>query len=524
MSAMRPHAFVPGLPELVIGTWSDLDARCPERLNPALRVQMSNSVHSDDFIIQEEDGRLILSGKNERATLYAVYQYAREVWGLHWVYPGSEPQMDEPSSGSRIVPGRLVRFCSPKLERRGFVVETVRDPEYLKQMIDWMAKNGANEIFFTFMLWDEYRDELAPEIAKRGLQLTLGGHSMTFFTNRSESLRAFLADHPYTAKKQFNYNDESWFPAFFNQMSDYCKGVPNLTRLSLWPEDVADPSGGDFLSPYIRFSEQLKAHLHAEGIRVEVEHIAYNAGLAWHMLEMGGARPSASVDTLFAYWGRDYRYGYVSTPHENEQRARRALEEWAGAVHGTKRKLTLFEYYSDHFMLSSLFPALPKRIAKDVEYYANLGVDGIVNLIVPYRGPDDYPWQWVHGFNSFVFSRALWGEPLEQILHDYALYYPEDKRGAVQALFEVIESTVTELTRWNVPLFPARAVDPDKAAATKEQAEAIIGTLQRIRSQLSPALASAEIDPQSNLYKYAARLIEYSVKLEEQWRTIKIGM
>ncbi|WP_309121806.1 hypothetical protein [Paenibacillus sp.] len=513
LSALQPRSEGE---ELVLCTWSDLAGHDAERLSPDIREKMRASTGSDDYIIAEGAGRLVLAGKNERATLFALYQYAREAWGLRRAYPGTDIVFDEEAPMRAAATGVFGRFYSPRFERRGFVVENYNDPAYVKLLIDWLAKNGQNEIFFTFMLWDAVRDEIAPEIAKRGLRVTLGGHSMKFFTDRSASFRAIQGDHPYTAKKQFNYKDETWFPAFFDQIAAYCKDVPNLTTLSLWPEDVADNSGAGFLSSYIRFTERLKAHLRAAGIEADVEHIAYNAGLSWDMLEPDGIAPSDGADVLFAYWGRDYRYGYEASPHENEHRARKALEEWTAAVRGQGRRTTIFEYYSDHFMMSSLFPALPRRIAEDVDFYARLGVDGLVDLIVPYKGPLDYPWIWAHGFNSFVFARALWGEPLEDILDEYYAGYPAAERGSVRAMFERIEETVAEATRWNVPLFPARAVDVERAVADAEQADAVIAMLGRIQAALGTNAPEGE--PAGSYETYVRRLIEQSAALEKQWR------
>jgi hypothetical protein len=249
-----------------------------------------------------------------------------------------------------------------------------------------------------------------------------------------------------------------------------------------------------------------------------VEHIAYNAGLAWNMLELTGAKPSADVDTLIAFWGRDYRYGYEDSPHESDQRAKEALENWTRELERTQRKLTIFEYFSDHYMLSNLFPFLSRRIMQDVAYYENLNLLGMVNLVVPYRGSDPYPWKWVHGFNSYVFCRALWSDNLEGILNDYYAFYPDKERAAVQALFEVIETNLAVMTSWNVPLFPARAVDPEKTNASKEQKETILAALEDIRKSIQAVLQQqSELTPASKPYQYAQHIIEYSENLYQRW-------
>jgi hypothetical protein len=511
--------------EVWIGTWGELKTWQPQFLEEHNGFEWKESGYSDEFVIMEMKAQVILSGKSERAALYAVYQYAREVWGLNAIYPGEamckDADVHQPFTGDSGTHLEPIRWYAPRMERRGFVFETINDPPYLIQMLDWFAHNKINEIFFTFTLWDQVGNEIASEISKRGIMVTLGGHSMKFFMNKGESSlpnTATAVDHPYTAKTQLNYRDSEWQAALLQDIVQYCREVPSLTRISLWPEDIADRQTDDFLAHYLRFTEQLRSCLHEGGLPIAVEHIAYNAGLAWNMLELSGAKPSSDVDTLYAYWGRDYEYGYEDSPHESDQRAKAAIENWTRELAPTGRSLTVFEYYSDHYMLTNLFPFIPERIMKDVAYYENQNVYGMVNLVVPYRGPDPYPWKWVHGFNSYVFSRALWSDDLGEILHDYYTHYPENERASVQALFEVIEAKLPAMTAWNIPLFPARVVDPEKAPASREQEETVLAALEDIKQSIQNVLQEhAELKEGSMPYLYAQHLIAYSEALYQRW-------
>lgn len=493
-----------------IGTWAALQADYPELLHED-ELSMMNSSYGDAFLICERDDRLILSGRSERAALYAVYQYAADRWGMHWIYPGEKPVRSSPK-----LDRASFELYSPSMERRGFVFETVDDAVYMKSMVDWLAKNKVNEIFFTFMLWDAIGGELAEDIQRRGLNVTLGGHSMKFLM-KGESAEVGAADHPYTAKKQLIYSDLSWQGELLDKIAEYSQAVPNLTRLSLWPEDIAVQGVDGFLRDYIGFTERLRERLTQANSNVEVEHIAYNAGLSWHMLERGELFPSSTADTLFAYWGRDYRYPLDHNSNDSDERACQALQDWIRAVHENGRQISVFEYYSDHFMLTPLFPMLPARIAEDVAYYRGLGVDGMTNLVVPVRNMDDYPWQWNHGFNSYVFCRSLWGDPIQEILEDYYAYYSESERQAVMALHRTIEELATELTSWNVPLFPARAVDPARARAAPEQAKAVIGLLRKLQAEVKSQLEAAQLHPQDEPSRCATYLITYAKQIEEQW-------
>ncbi|SDD16832.1 hypothetical protein SAMN02799630_02302 [Paenibacillus sp. UNCCL117] len=515
-------------PEQVwIGTWDDLKDWRPDLAQAA---GCGQSRYSDDFVVLRTRHGLVLSGKSERATLYAVYEYAREQWGLGWVYPGEAPAVlgpaawqesrgaDAQGAGSREASAPVrIRAYSPRLERRGFVFETINEPDYLKAMVDWLAKNRVNELFFTFSLWDQVGGELAPEIAKRGISVTLGGHSLMFFLEKGrDRYPNQTAAHPYTAKAQVDFKDAVWQELLLRDMIAYCRDVSNLSRISLWPEDKAADKEG-FLNAYLRFTEKLDAGLREAGLPVCVEHIAYNAGLAWGMLERRDAEPSRDVHTLWAYWGRDYRYGYEDSPHESDRRAKRALLEWADTTGQTGRELTIFEYYSDHFMLSRLFPFMPRRIMEDVAFYEQLQVHGIVDLVVPYRGEDPYPWRWVHGFNSYVFCRALWSDDLEGILRDYYAYYPAAERAGVRALFEELEAQLGQITYWNIPLFPARVVDVDKAEATEEQKERITAALAGIQDAVRRALQQAGLPLDNEAQRFGQHIVELAGSLRSRW-------
>src|SRR5690606_22496752 len=129
-------------------------------------------------------------GQSAHSTLYAVYDAFHKYAGVNWVYPGEAASIAEQSSAesSRITQsvksGHEAKLYEPWFERRGFVFETINEPVYISNMIDWMTKNRINEIFFTFTLWDLLKDVVAPEIVKRGISVTLGGHSMKFFLNK----------------------------------------------------------------------------------------------------------------------------------------------------------------------------------------------------------------------------------------------------------------------------------------------------------------------------------------------------
>lgn len=514
LAAHLTNAKSNAVPErVVLATWRQLSQSSNGQV-PDAAARLKAAVYSDEFVIAEEGETTYLTGNSERAVLFAVYHCLERVFGLRWIYPGPHPAAigNGRKSSSR-------RHFVPVMERRGFVFETIDDIPYMQAMVDWLAKNKINEVFFTFSLWDKIGHALQEMIADRGLTITLGGHSAKFFINPAESAAASQADHPYTAKKQLDYADLGWQAPFFDRIADYCKQVRNLARISLWPEDIKHRQAGDFLGSYIAFTERLQSAFAGAGLDVEVEHIAYNAGLAWDMLERGGHPGSSSIETLYAYWGRDYRDAYATARSESDRRAYAALRDWIAQIRRNGRKATIFEYYSDHFMLSPLFPMLPSRIAQDIADYARLGIDGIANLVVPCPQCEAYPWQWNHGYNSYVFARALWHETIEDIQADYYHAFEPSMREDARRLLERLEQTVPALTSWNVPLFPARAVDPLKVGAIAEERRGeIVSQLQAVIDAAEPFLeAQQQEHPDHPLVLSMKHYVRFARLVREQW-------
>lgn len=502
---------------LIVGTWDDA------RRVGLLPKDIEQEEHEDAYLMAPLASSVLLLGNTERSTLFAVYDYLQRTEGLMAVYP------HEWTLGS--VEGlQHVTIEKPRFRRRGFVFETINEPAYIRSMIDWLAKNRVSEVFFTFTLWESLKEEIEPELQKRGMLLTLGGHSMRFFldTDRTASPK----DHPYHTKVQLDYTDESWYASFMQRLISYCTEIPALRRISLWPEDVAVQTDAEFLSIYIRFTERIKAALLEAGMDIEVEHIAYNAGLSWKMLELQHADSSKDVDTLFAYWGRDYRYSLSRQEEGPDQRAWNSLKHWREGTSAKRKECTVFEYYSDHYMLSFLFPILAQRIRYDLDDYEARQIDGLLNLVVPfvakndpvaYRVDESYDWRWAHGCNSYFFARMSWGDAFDNTMAHYLQVFPPQYREAVQLTLMKLEELVSPLTSYNIPLFPIRAVDPEKRVAageiSKELRVAILDSLRSVQSLAS--MLDLELETNStelNQLKRVVRSLSEGAKhIETQW-------
>lgn len=437
-----------------------------ERLNP--------SGNGDEFEIVHTEENYVIRGNTSRALLYGVYKLIEKVEGLVFLELEQSKKID-----SQGITGTYEG--KPKFARRGNVFETIDDIPFLKRMLDVGTKNGLNEVFFTFFLWDEVKEALLPEIKKRGIDVTLGGHSLRYLLAKAKggtvsgkaaadgAINDLIGEETEftTANAIKNHDflqDEKAQHSVIEVIVSYCEAEPVIRRISIWPEDVGAKGEGAklFLTQYIVFTEKLQQALGRANLQVEVEHIVYNAGLSWEMLERKEQQVS-SANVLYAYWGRHYAQSYTS---ERDQRAWESLMDWRKA---TDKQITVFEYYSDHFMLSELFPLLFKRIAIDIENYKEAGCNGMVNLVVPLHKVtkaqphmEQYDYQKYQQLNNIVFARSLW-EEVETVPY---LLSP-----AMQQLADKIEQVFAQNSQYNAIFFPNRVVEARNPASRLEVLE-----------------------------------------------------
>ncbi|WP_010094806.1 hypothetical protein [Ornithinibacillus scapharcae] len=417
------------------------------------------TIKNDGLSIVVENEDVFIIGAQERSLLYGVYHYAEIFLGYSFV------GMKESQKASYVSNLNIPITHNPRFQRRGNVIETIRDTQYVKQLIDWGIKNGLNEFFFTFFLWNEIGPEVVGELEKRNYNVTLGGHSLSFLLGRelekAEERTVFFDRH------NIDLHD-----VVISRIIEICKAYPIVNRISLWPEDVGiqEKNYDSFMPSYIAFVEKLKDRLDQANLSVDVEHIAYNAGLEWSMLERNKhTTPSSKADVLYAYWGRNYKQSLLSQ-EKNSIRAYQALLDWDCKTKDNQTELTVLEYYSDHFMLSELFPPLLKRIEADMEDYSCIGVNGVLNLIVPIHQKkgalnqdSEYPWKWVQMINNYFYAGLSWGRDIRTLRDRFFVLFGE-KENLFRQLLSELEDVIAEHTYWNIPLFPARIVDPEKVS------------------------------------------------------------
>ena len=397
-------------------------------INPVL------SCDSYQIDVSNQDAQIQASGA--RGILYGVYEYAKGYLGYDFSTLGQEVLAKSSAE--------VHQSHTPRFTRRGNIFEVINDTNYLLEQIDINGKYGHNEMFFTFFLFDEVSEVVLDALEKRGISVTLGGHSLKYLL---EPLLDLKKDE---AENLSFYKDETLMAYVINKVVEICTKHPVVKRISLWPQDIGIPQskGLEFMQLYIDFNHAMKKALIQNNLDVAVEFIVYNAGLNTEMLYFyDDLVLYDNLDILYAYWGRDY-----SQTFDNKE-ALEALKSWIKVA-----DVTVLEYYSDFYMMSELYPPLNYRITSDLDFYKSLGVKGVLNLLVPLLKSRtshryQYDYQRYHQRNNLVYSECLWTKG--------------------DALVSDLEKMLSRLTRFNQKLFPKRLVDLELEPSVRLELKAI---------------------------------------------------
>lgn len=429
---------------------------------------------ADGFRITQSARGIDIHGNNDRSLLFAVYAFLKRYAGCRWFEPDEEiaPQQRElrvslPRPWSE-TPTIAQRYIFP--ERKDFSCAL------MKRFIAWAPRNTIGDITISFDAWAAWKEALIPELSKRGLGVILSGHGLDTFVPRTD---AMLRRHPRwfakiggtrVARGQYCFSSSEFRRHLAQQMTAFVRANRAVSRLSIWAEDTAlncecracRETG--FLKSFIRSMNEVAAAVAASPRGVAVDFLAYNAALAWDMLEPVKGLQLDACGTQIAYWGRDYRYGLQESRLAADRRGLRSMRAWRKITPGT---VSILEYYTDIWMLTHLIPPMPRRIARDCAAFAEMGVDSVGTLIclaVPTmrcRGnlldrfaAQTYP-------NLYFFAASAWNArlPVNALLQDYA-----DKRFGKDAslclgYLRELEKTLPEITSFNQSMFRLRFVD-----------------------------------------------------------------
>ena len=152
------------------------------------------SEEENDTIVIKTTGSdtLFIGGNNQRSVLYAVYAFLEEL-GCCWVYSLKSEQV-VPAKRT-IAVGQMDKKITASLKLRGIDLEPLikRELPLILDHIDWMAKNRFNmlsthpgvygtDLWSTDIIrWESVKDQVLPELQKRGILLNMNVHNLFYF-------------------------------------------------------------------------------------------------------------------------------------------------------------------------------------------------------------------------------------------------------------------------------------------------------------------------------------------------------
>lgn len=381
-------------------------------------------VKEDSFTIQTEGNRFVLTGENDRGTLYASYHLLKKL-GVKFL----APDFNSYEGNAEVIPDNktvqvkafdTLEEPDMKLRRKYMEEGFSFNPQNAKELVDWMAKHGLNILNAPYdynglgkMKWDDFRDDVDPELEKRGIDTEVGGHGFESFLPKEK----YQDEHPEWFVDGYNVfdvaNDEA-VQEYVDQVVDYLKKRPEIKIFDAWPPDGVNwtesalDKYGSASNAYAHVVNELTDAVHEELSDVRIEAIAYQSHIdppdKEHMFNEDTIidfAPISRSQTIPIYEGENKQFTEV-------------IDQWKDAYNGDFAIYSYYRRYSYH----SAPVVLGKLIGDDIPYYMEKGVNGI-GL---YSEPADWmPFELSH----LIIADMSWDTSIDA--NDYIQTYIKDR-------------------------------------------------------------------------------------------------
>lgn len=350
------------------------------------------AAHGDAYAIRAApDEGVVLLGLTERSVLYAAYDVLRRL-GVRFY----APKFDQYDGHAEHLPSaRSLRLDScdvleqPSFDlRRKYVEEGwSHGPRPLREVVDWMAKSRLNALVHPYdyggqgvVRWDDVRDDLLPELRRRGIVVEVGGHGYEAFLPPDR--------HPsyYTAGTGvFDVDNAEAVQAYTARVVEYLRARPEIAVFDAWPPDDGEwpeagvATFGSVADAYAAVTNALVRAVARAQLDVRIEAVAYNKHIsppsAAHRLD-----DSALLD--FAAHDRGYDTSMFDDAAPSNVVYRQLFTEWSSCFAGS---LAIFEYYRK-YSWHSLPVLLVRLVLDEIPRYRAAGFTGVGT----YSEPDDW--------------------------------------------------------------------------------------------------------------------------------------
>lgn len=400
----------------------------------------------EEYAVFMLDQTIYLMGATPRTTLFAVYDFLGQL-GCRWVAPdfdffgGTASSVPEKDNIDFIYRG--LKREAPELKYRKLYVEEGKSHnlQNLLQLIDWMPRARFNTLVIPYnyqcsgkVKWDNWREQLTPELRKRGILIEVGGHGYQNLINagmpcRGDRLVAPISNHttplvaPVPASTLFDEHPE-WFGQdqigrrvkdqrmvpctsnpdavnyLYRNLLSYLKSHREIDIFDFWPPDgeiwcqcPECKKLGDETERHILLVNQIARWLHKDLPQVKLECIAYSRYTAPPLI----SRLENKILLDFCPINQCFESQINENQSDRNRTYKENLLKWKETYGGD---ISIYSYYRK-YAWHSLPNIIPNYMQNDIKYYQSIGVNGIS----VYSEPGDW---FAYGVNHYVLAQLAW--------------------------------------------------------------------------------------------------------------------
>jgi len=464
-----------------------------ERGKPIIAIAMSP--HSSHVAVRADDATILVAGDSPDGVLNAAYRFL-DALGCRFL----APQFQHYDGSAEIIPKiktLTLKLDSsidsdPRLKFRKLYVEEghSHDIENLKQLVEWMPKVGYNTLVIPTdyqgsgrVKWDNWREQLTPELQKRGITIEVGGHGYQNFLSAEMDGGKYFTAHPEWFAKNaqgkpqkgksfvFCTSNPDAVAELTNNFLAYIRARPEIQIFDFWPPDGARWCECDACKqlgePPDRQAILLKQVQDAvkpvrPDLRLEV--IAYSSYLE--------PPKNAAVDNnvLVDFCPISQHFdAQIDDPDNKNKTYADALQAWRKSFAGD---ISIYSYYRK-YAWDSLPVVIPHYMQEDLKWCATLPTQGVS----VYSEPGDW---FTYELNHYVLAALAWDEKVDvdALIDKFCAARYGGESAVAKKTLDALERNVR--VYGSVPNVPLK----DAAGISKAHAE-----LQQIGSDVASAAA-----------------------------------
>lgn len=474
-----------------------------------IALQIDQGLKPDGYRIRSREGVISISGGSSRGCMYGIYRLLYEL-GCRWPLPGK--QYEVVPKRSRISWARPMLKSEPAVRRRGVsIYVSDSDIEPVLEMVDYMAKNGYNLLYFH---WNGNSSNtmsnqlLVDALSEREMGFEFGGHL----------LPGLLPRELFETK-----------PEYFRMENGVRTPNQNMCPSSAGGADIIAANAQKYMDIITRYSQPETLHLYSDDLGAggwcscplcaklsEPDQSVKILNMLTQRIKLGeiklgypayhgtlkpptGVQVSSSIRLAYGPRERCYRHAL------GECEANKAyLQYYKHLIKAFQNEPETFEYYGDMILFRWLPVPLHRIIGKDIQAYIKAGVDCITPLWF-----ERYS-NWAYGLNFYVLGKATWrGKSDPKDVEDYclAVYGPAER--SMKQYFDMLSIlTATAMQTCGY------AVGTDLRGAPVDQPFA-----SSHAAQLKPLLSESHMNKIESLLKDALVVASepYRTRVQEQY-------